>query len=84
MKFKSKLSNQMKDIIMSTTTKVERRDVAEKNGYSEHTLESIIRGQRNINTNNEGLVLEVIRLSVAKAKIMETSLLNYASMYEIT
>ena len=74
----------MRNIIMSTTTKVERRDVAEKNGYSEHTLNSIIRGERNINAKNEDLILDLIRLSVAKAKIMETSLLNYASMYEIS
>ena len=84
MRFKSKLSNQMRNIIMSTTTKAERRDVAEKNGYSEHTLNSIIRGERNINAKNEDLILDLIRLSVAKAKIMETSLLNYASMYEIS
>lgn len=74
----------MRDIIISTTTKNERKGVAEKNGYSQHTLESIVRGQRNINSKNESLVLDVIRLSVEKAKMMETSLLDYASMYEIT
>lgn len=73
----------MRDIIISTTTKSERKVVAEKNGYSQHTLESIVRGQRNINSKNEGLVLDVIRLSVEKAKMMETSLLDYASMYKI-
>lgn len=83
MKFKSLLSSQMKSIILSTTTKSERKEVAEKNGYSEHTLNSIIRGDRNINSKNEDLMLDLIRLSITKAKTMEKSLINYSSMYEI-
>ncbi len=67
----------MRGILKACTNKQERLKVAEKRGVSIHTLNSVIEGKRNITENNKPCVIDLLSISINKAKDMRLSLLEY-------
>ena len=77
MKYSQTISDELKDILKSCTTVAQRKEVAESNGLSIHTLNSIITGNRKITTKNNKCISELLRVAICNAKEMHFSLLDY-------
>ena len=77
MTFNKTISTELRDILKACTNKQERLKVAEKRGVSIHTLNSVIEGKRNITKNNKPCVIDLLSISINKAKDMRLSLLEY-------
>lgn len=77
MTFNKKISTELRDILKACTSKQERLRVAEKRGVSIHTLNSVIEGKRKITENNKPCVIDLLSISINKAKDMRLSLLEY-------
>ena len=75
--FEKTISKEMRGILKACTNKQERLKVAEKRGVSIHTLNSVIEGKRNITENNKPCVIDLLSISINKAKDMRLSLLEY-------
>jgi len=77
MKYTKTISTELKDILKSCTTVDQRKLTAIKHEISIHTLNSVIEGKRKVNLNNQKCITELMRIAVANARGMHTSLLNY-------
>lgn len=77
MKFKEKLSSELKDILLACTTKQQRKEIATQNGVSKHTLMAIMRGDRFVNENNQKCIIELLKVAVSNAKNMDKTLMDY-------
>ncbi len=77
MTFDKTISKELRDILKACTNKQERLKVAEKRGVSIHTLNSVIEGKRNITERNKPCVIDLLSISINKAKDMRLSLLDF-------
>lgn len=77
MKYSKNISIELKEILKSCTTVAQRKEVAESNGLSIHTLNSIITGNRKITTKNNKCLTDLLRIAINNAKEMHFSLLDY-------
>jgi hypothetical protein len=77
MTFNKTISTELRDILKACTNKQERLRVAEKTGVSIHTLNSVIEGKRKITENNKPCIIDLLCISIKKAKDMRLSLLDY-------
>jgi len=77
MKYTKTISTELKDILKSCTSVEQRKLTASKHQISIHTLNSVIEGKRKVNLNNQKCITELMRIAVANARDMHTSLLDY-------
>ncbi len=77
MKYTKTISQELKDILKSCTSVEQRKSVASKHQISIHTLNSVIEGKRKITENNKPCVIDLLSISINKAKDMRLSLLEY-------
>ncbi len=77
MKYTKTISPELKDILKSCTSVEQRKLTASKHQISIHTLNSVIEGKRKVNLNNQKCITELMRIAVANARDMHTSLLDY-------
>jgi len=77
MKYTKTISPELKNILKSCTTVDQRKLTASKHQISIHTLNSVIEGKRKVNLNNQKCITELMRIAVANARDMHTSLLDY-------
>jgi len=77
MKYTKTISPELKDILKSCTSVEQRKLTASKHQTSIHTLNSVIEGKRKVNLNNQKCITELMRIAVANARDMHTSLLDY-------
>lgn len=75
--FNKNITPELKGIIKACTTVNDRFRIAEKHEFSIHTLNSLVEGNRNINDNNKGCVIDLVSAAIENAKKMDLTLLDY-------
>lgn len=77
MKYQEKISPELKKVLLATTNKVQRLEVAERNNVSIHTLNSVLQGKRKVTENNKQCITELTKVAIANANKYNQSLMNY-------
>ncbi len=77
MQFKEIISKELRDILKSCTTVSQRKQIAESNKISIHTLNSVLEGKRKISHKTKKCLLDLVRMAIWNSRNMKMSLLEY-------